>query len=82
MTAYKIYSHFKKYIPPQIKRLIEKDKKMPLGRWNNEKTTNQIKTAVDLANVDHCGPCGSDKIDNTNEKKQKTSSYNEDMRYY
>jgi len=76
------YSHLRKYIPKYVRQLIEKDKKMPLGRWNNEKTTDQIKTAIDLANVDHCGPCGTDKIDNTQDIKQKISSFNEEMKYY
>jgi hypothetical protein len=34
---------------------------VPLGRWcRTEKDHNDIK--VDLANMDHCGTCASDKI--------------------
>ncbi len=34
---------------------------VPLGRWcRTEKNHNDIK--VDLANMDHCGTCASDKI--------------------
>ena len=61
------YSHLRRYIPKYVRKVFEKEKK-PMGRWNNEKTPNQVKTAIDLANVDHCGPCGTGKIDNTKEK--------------
>lgn len=57
------YSKLRKYLPKYIRKIFENEKK-PMGRWNNEKSTTQIKTAIDLANVDHCGPCGTDKIDN------------------
>jgi hypothetical protein len=34
---------------------------VPLGRWcRTDKVQNDIK--VDLANMDHCGTCASDKI--------------------
>jgi hypothetical protein len=34
---------------------------VPLGRWcRTDKVHNDIK--VDLANMDHCGTCASDKI--------------------
>ena len=34
---------------------------VPLGRWcRTEKDHNDIK--VDLANMDHCGTCASDKM--------------------
>ena len=62
------YSKIKKHVPKFIRKLIEKDKK-PMGRWNNNKNVNQIQTSIDNANVDHCGPCGTDKIDNRNIKK-------------
>ena len=62
------YSKVRKYIPKYIRQLIEKDKK-PMGRWNNNKNISQIRNAIDNANVDHCGPCGTGKIDNTYIKK-------------
>ena len=61
------YSHLRKHIPKFVRKIFENDKKA-MGRWNNEKTPKQIRTTIDLANVDHCGPCGTDKIDNTKKK--------------
>ena len=61
------YTQLRRYIPRYVRKVFEKEKK-PMGRWNNSKTPNQVKTAIDLANVDHCGPCGTDKIDNSKEK--------------
>lgn len=62
------YSEIRKHVPKFIRKLIENDKK-PMGRWNNNKNINQIQKSIDNANVDHCGPCGTDKIDNRNIKK-------------
>ena len=30
----------------------------PLGRWHMEDCSEKTKTKIDLANEDHCGPCG------------------------
>lgn len=30
----------------------------PLGRWNMEACSEKTKNKIDLANEDHCGPCG------------------------
>lgn len=30
----------------------------PLGRWNIDYCTKRTNTKIDLANEDHCGPCG------------------------
>lgn len=30
----------------------------PLGRWNIDYCSNKTNTKIDLANEDHCGPCG------------------------
>ena len=30
----------------------------PLGRWQMEHCTEKTKNKIDLANEDHCGPCG------------------------
>ena len=32
--------------------------RLPLGRWNIETCNNKINNKIDLANEDHCGPCG------------------------
>ncbi len=30
-----------------------------LGRWNVENCNKRINIKIDLANEDHCGPCGN-----------------------
>lgn len=38
--------------------IIRKQKKTPLGRWNIENCNKKLNNKIDLANEDHCGPCG------------------------
>ena len=45
---------FHEYI---IKTYSKEDKKI-LGRWNIESCSKKLDTKIDLANEDHCGPCG------------------------
>ncbi len=33
-----------------------------LGRWRIEQCPNKINTKIDLANEDHCGPCGNSTL--------------------
>ncbi len=40
-----------------IKTYSKEDKKI-LGRWNIESCSKKLDTKIDLANEDHCGPCG------------------------
>lgn len=41
----------------------------PLGRWNIDNCSKRTNRKIDLANEDHCGPCGQyiipEKIQNT-----------------
>ena len=41
-----------------IKQLFSKDIPTPLGRWKLDNFNQQINHKIDLANEDHCGPCG------------------------
>ena len=45
-----------------------------LGRWGTEYDVNQLNTRIDLANEDHCGPCGSYVLNKHNEKRLKENS--------
>jgi hypothetical protein len=47
-----------KFITHIIKKLIPKQIYNPLGRWKIEICKKQINNKIDLANEDHCGPCG------------------------
>jgi hypothetical protein len=47
-----------KFITHIIKNLIPKQIYNPLGRWKTETCKKQINNKIDLANEDHCGPCG------------------------
>lgn len=43
----------------------------PLGRWNIEVCNQKINNKIDLANEDHCGPCGKyikNALNNTKNK--------------
>jgi len=57
------------------KAFINKSNKtVPLGRWTIETCNVRLNNKVDLANEDHCGPCGKyiiDKINITNTKANK-----------
>ena len=43
-----------------IKNILQKSnlKPPPLGRWNIEQCHKKLNNKIDLANEDHCGPCG------------------------
>jgi hypothetical protein len=42
-----------------IKNILQKSNiKPPLGRWNIEQCHKKLDNKIDLANEDHCGPCG------------------------
>jgi len=45
----------------------------PLGRWNLETCNKKINNKIDLANEDHCGPCGNKHFlpITTNDEKNK-----------
>ena len=50
------------------KRIISHDKKV-LGRWNIDYCNTKINNKIDWSNVDHCGPCGTEKVSNSSLKK-------------
>lgn len=57
-----------------IIKIIEKKPLSPLGRWNIDYCTKTINRKIDLANEDHCGPCGQYKNKTkTNTKKESNS---------
>lgn len=42
-----------------FKNILQKSNlKPPLGRWNIEQCDKKLNYKIDLANEDHCGPCG------------------------
>ena len=47
-----------KYIINIIRKIIQKDLPMPVGRWRIEQCNKQLNNKIDLSNEDHCGPCG------------------------
>ena len=40
------------------KRLLFKEPKKILGRWNIETCKKVVDRKIDYSNEDHCGPCG------------------------
>ena len=53
-----------KYIPKNLQRFFLPDKPLPLGRWgipkiNDDKYNyDKIHDKANMANFDHCDPCG------------------------
>jgi hypothetical protein len=41
-----------------IAAFARKSGKLPLGRWSRERNAEKLDHKIDLANEDHCGPCG------------------------
>ena len=46
-----------------ILKLLVKDEKKVLGRWNIDYCEKRMKHKIDLSNEDHCGPCGQYILD-------------------
>ena len=64
-----------KYVITIMRKLLSKEKPMPVGRWKIEQCNKKTNNKVDLSNEDHCGPCGQyvlDKIKLQNDKNQET----------
>jgi hypothetical protein len=56
-----------------IKSFIKKFTREPatqLGRWNIDTCVNKTNKKIDLANEDHCGPCGEYVAKKLSEKTQ------------
>jgi hypothetical protein len=45
-------------------KFLIKEQTKPLGRWYIDYSTNKMNRKIDLANEDHCGPCGQYAIKN------------------
>tara|TARA_B100001989_G_C24112400_1_gene256987 strand:- start:121 stop:390 length:270 start_codon:yes stop_codon:yes gene_type:complete len=64
-----------KYIPKSIQKYFIPERPLPLGRWTIPKTDNdkynydKIHNHANLANYDHCDPCGREFTPNNFEKK-------------
>jgi len=58
-----------------VKKYIPKENAKVLGRWNIENCSNKMNSKVDMANEDHCGPCGQYAI-------LKSENYKKDDTYY
>ena len=54
-----------------IQILVDKDSFVPLGRWNIDYCNKILDSKIDLANEDHCGPCGQYSILKSNNEKEK-----------
>lgn len=67
------------YIVSILRRfLLAEPQKVLLGRWNIEHCNHKMNHKVDLANEDHCGPCGQyvfTKLLKEDSKKIKNDFY-------
>ena len=74
---YKIFEELRNYsleftlVPPKIHLKYKKNDK-PLGRWNtiNMDDKEKLNIAATQSSV-HCGPCGTENIDEDNIKYKK-----------
>lgn len=74
VLANKESNYLKNYMPKIVyEKIFKPNQPLPLGRWGNIKTDSKIdKSIIDkihkekahtlsnLANYDHCGPCGNE----------------------
>ena len=54
-----------KFIKSIIQKFTKNNEKKLLGRWNIDNCDKKINNKIDLANEDHCGPCGQYILDKT-----------------
>ena len=57
-----------------IKNRLFKETYVPTGRWCQNLSQPQLIRRIELANEDHCGPCGHEALDmyiKKNEEKLK-----------
>jgi hypothetical protein len=47
-----------KFIINLVKKIIPRESVKPLGRWNIDYSNIKMNNKIDMANEDHCGPCG------------------------
>jgi hypothetical protein len=60
-----------------IKKIIQKDVPLPVGRWRIENCNIRLNQKIDLSNEDHCGPCGQyalEKIETKNIQRPEKST--------
>lgn len=50
------------FIPKFIRNFITKQIPVLTGRWKLESCNIKVNRKIDLANEDHCGPCGQNLV--------------------
>ena len=45
-----------------LKNISKKERPIILGRWKTGLSQQQVIRRIELANEDHCGPCGGENI--------------------
>ena len=63
----------RKFLP-----FLKVDRPTDLGRWKPLDNSRQLNRRIDMANEDHCGPCGTHVTSDAhyNEKKQRMINMN------
>lgn len=51
-----------------------KQKPTELGRWSLLESSEALQKRIDMANIDHCGPCGFEQISEEKNKKFNIST--------
>ena len=63
-----------------IKNSLGKEPNIGLGRWNITYEIPKINIKANLANEDHCGPCGEYILKKNNKKIENFSSNNNESK--
>jgi len=67
LTKYKQHiSQVMNLIISIMQKILPKELPKHLGRWKIDYCKVKINNTVDLANEDHCGPCGQYSLDKIN----------------
>ena len=58
----------RKFLP-----FLKVDRPTDLGRWKPLDNSRQLNRRIDMANEDHCGPCGTHVTSDTQHDEQNSS---------
>ena len=71
-------SMLSKYFPTSTKirqlfPFLKVDRPTELGRWKPLDNSSQLNRRIDMANEDHCGPCGTHDTNNIQDTEKKST---------
>jgi hypothetical protein len=79
LSFYKIEFYKNKGKRKMFRNFLRKNKHIKLGRWNTNKTNENIDRQIDLANCDSCGTCD---INNHGKKTLNINVQSKSIRHF